>query len=324
MDTTVHITDDGRLKTKLHTKPTDRQNYLHRNSAHPNPLLKSIPFGQALRVKRICSDEEEYKTSIKQLKESFLKRGYRNEEINQQLDRANNVERDSLFESKTKTPNNRVMLITKYNRTNPDLKKILDKHWHLLQLDDKLGEVFKEPPMIAYRKNRTISNLLSKKQIEKNGFSRACHPEKKLKCCKLITETNNFSSNITKKTYKIHHTSDCKSKNVIYLLECKLCPVQYVGKAETELHFRLSNYRSEVKKPDPTPSAKHFQLPGHVFEEHARFTIIERIENPPSNKTAKTQLIEQREDRWMSELKTLMPNGINASLNHPQTRTGVL
>ena len=73
------------------------------------------------------------------------------------------------------------MLITKYNRTNPDLKKIFEKHWHLLQLDEKLGEVFKETLMIAYRKNQTISNLLNKKRAEKSGFSKACSAEKKLK-----------------------------------------------------------------------------------------------------------------------------------------------
>ena len=269
-------------------------------------------------------EEEEYETSIKQLKDSFLLRGYKECEIDQQLEKANNVKRESLFEEKTKNSNSRVMLITKYNRTNPDLKKIIAKHWPLLQLDAKLGEVFKELPMIAYRKNQTISNLLNKKRTEKSGFSKACNAEKKFKCCKQINETDNFTSNITKKTYKIHHTSDCKSKNVIYLLECKLCLMQYVGKAETEFHFRLSNYRSEVKRADPSPSAKHFQLPGHVFEEHARFTIIEQLQNPPTDKPSKTKLIEQREDRWMSELKTLMPNGINVSLNHPQTRTGVL
>jgi len=138
LDTAVYITEDGTLKTKLHTKPTDRQNYLHHKSAHPNPLLKSIPFGQALRVKRICSEEDEYKSSIKQLKDSFLQRGYKGGEIDQQLERANNVKRESLFENKTKNPSSRVMLITKYNRTNPDLKKIFEKHWHLLQLDEKL------------------------------------------------------------------------------------------------------------------------------------------------------------------------------------------
>ena len=61
LDTTVYITEEGTLKTKLYTKPTDRQNYLHRKSAHPESLIKSIPFGQALCVKRICSEEENMK-----------------------------------------------------------------------------------------------------------------------------------------------------------------------------------------------------------------------------------------------------------------------
>ena len=56
LDTTVKITADNKLITTLHKKPTDKQSFLHHKSYHPSSTKKSIPFSQALRLSRICSD----------------------------------------------------------------------------------------------------------------------------------------------------------------------------------------------------------------------------------------------------------------------------
>ena len=61
LDTLVYIDSKNRLQTTLYKKPTDCQNYLHAKSAHPFSLKKSIPYSQALRIKRICSTFEEDK-----------------------------------------------------------------------------------------------------------------------------------------------------------------------------------------------------------------------------------------------------------------------
>ena len=181
-------------------------------------------------------------------------------------------------------------------------------------------------------RNKTLKNLIGGNKFNPNhqtkttkhtGLSAPCTAERKLKCCKHIVETTTFKSNVTNKSYTIRHKANCKSSNVLYLLECTLCRLQYIGKSETYFYLRLNNYRSEVKKDNPSPSATHFKLPGHNFDEHARFTIIEKIETPESI-TEKTRYIEQREDSWIRTLRTLTPQGINGSLNHPQLLTGIL
>ena len=78
--------------------------------------------------------------------------------------------------------------------------------------------------------------------------------------------------------------------------------MQYVGKSEPPFYLRLNNYRYEVKGKEPSPSAKHFQLPEHDFEKRAKFTLIERIEKP-DNFDNKTRFIEGREDNWILRLK---------------------
>ena len=57
LDTTVKKHQDGSLSTDVYQKPTDNPAYLHKKSAHDHKLKQSIPYSQALRLRRICQDD---------------------------------------------------------------------------------------------------------------------------------------------------------------------------------------------------------------------------------------------------------------------------
>ena len=57
--------EDGRIKTDLHTKETDRNMYLLPSSCHPKQTTKAIPFSLALRIVRVCSSPEERMSFVK-------------------------------------------------------------------------------------------------------------------------------------------------------------------------------------------------------------------------------------------------------------------
>ena len=60
LDTTVYKNkEQNKLLTTVYCKPTDRRNFLHYTSAHPRSLIKSIPYSQALRLKKICAETSE-------------------------------------------------------------------------------------------------------------------------------------------------------------------------------------------------------------------------------------------------------------------------
>ena len=59
LDTTV-IKSNNVLTTTLYVKPTDRNNYLPFDSAHPLHCKRGLPYGQFLRIRRICSSEAEF------------------------------------------------------------------------------------------------------------------------------------------------------------------------------------------------------------------------------------------------------------------------
>ena len=95
LDTTVFIDQNDKLQTKLYRKPTDRQNYLHQSSDHQPSLKPSNAYGQALRLKRICSVEEDLIRNCDHLKAYMVKRGYKPDEIDSQIQRVLDIPRST-------------------------------------------------------------------------------------------------------------------------------------------------------------------------------------------------------------------------------------
>ena len=105
-------------------------------------------------------------------------------------------------------------------------------------------------------------------------------------------------------------------------MQCTLCEKsQYVGKSEYSLNLRMNTHRN-VWRTDSPPCDKHFQMPGHNFDVHAKFTIIEEVYNKSLSKLKIHSLLEHREDFWILKLQTLSLQGLNISLNYPQDTTG--
>ena len=64
----------------------------------------------------------------------------------------------------------------------------------------------------------------------------------------------------------------------MYLIEFCLCEKsQYVGKSEYSLNLRINKHRNDVWRTDGPPCDQHFLMPGHNFNTHAKFTIIEGV-----------------------------------------------
>ena len=62
-------------------------------------------------------------------------------------------------------------------------------------------------------------------------------------------------------------------------------------------------------------------MPGHNFNIHAKFTIIEEVyKSLPKLKIR--SVLDHREDFWILQLQTLSPQGLNISLNIFKTLLG--
>ena len=128
---------------------------------------------------------------------------------------------------------------------------------------------------------------------------------RRCKCCYEIMTTSSFRSHNTGRRYNIRSNITCKSRNLVYLISCKRCGLQYVGETENLLHIRMNGHRSDIRtKRLEKPVAAHFSQPDHSAVD-LEVRGIEKIHRD------NMQWRKQRESYWIFELKTLIPCGLN-------------
>ena len=66
----------NQLVTDLYAKPTDTREYLNASSCHVSNWKKSIPFSQALRFSRVCSENAFFDKRCNKLEVWLKERGY--------------------------------------------------------------------------------------------------------------------------------------------------------------------------------------------------------------------------------------------------------
>ena len=98
------IMKDGKIITDLHVKPTDTQQYLDSSSCHPYHCKKSIPYSQALRLNRICSNNAFFDQRCNELEHWLHERGYSERVVRQEILKARKIPRNELLEKERNHP----------------------------------------------------------------------------------------------------------------------------------------------------------------------------------------------------------------------------
>ena len=104
--------------------------------------------------------------------------------------------------------------------------------------------------------------------------------------------------------YPLHQTLNCKSKNVIYAIQCNICKKLYIGQTSKQLNLRTNNHRTATKTKTNWPIYRHFSSNNHDFIRDHRIIIIEA--------TTRENLL-NREKLWITRLNTTLPHGWNST-----------
>ena len=180
--------------------------------------------------------------------------------------------------------------------------------------------------MICYRRNRNLGDKLVRAKIQPEvnptisespihilraplfrSSSTPCSTPG-CKCCQVMSRKEQISSSKTFRSYRLPDRTNCNSMNVIYLIECKLCPKgnQYVCQTSRPLKQRLSSSHraaSVLQTKKDTPLYKHFRRKNHLFPRDASISILEVTTQP--------QLL-NRETHWINTLVVRIPDGLNS------------
>ena len=98
------------LTTSIHYKETDSHSYLTYTLSHPVRCKNSVPYSQFLRLKRLCSDENDYKTKSKEMASFFLQRDYPLAVVDRALQHVDTIPRDTALRPPNDGQSNREVM----------------------------------------------------------------------------------------------------------------------------------------------------------------------------------------------------------------------
>ena len=82
---------NGRIESRDYFKPIDGHVYLLPQSSHHQSLYRNIPFGVALRLRRICSHDDWFEEQLNEYHQFFKRRKYKDSVIKKGFDQASNT-----------------------------------------------------------------------------------------------------------------------------------------------------------------------------------------------------------------------------------------
>ena len=94
-------------------------------------------------------------------------RGYEEKEIQEQILRASQQNRNALLQYKERIPLQKIPCVVTYNPRLAHIKEAINKHWDILKIDPKLKTVFSEMPFMAFKRNRNLRDIIGQKDNSK-------------------------------------------------------------------------------------------------------------------------------------------------------------
>ena len=292
---------NGKLQTTVYSKPTDAHLYLHSKSCHPKKLL--------LRLKRICSTDEEFHKNSIEYSDYLVNRGHSKSSINRAFEKVSNLTRTEARIPKRKANGNiPIIFTTKFDPSGPSIKNIVSDNLHIL--DDDL----RDQVLVAFKRENNLKELLLRADPYQNKsdlLDRTPHGYKACNktcdsCKNFVVETTTIKSNATGRIFHIRRDCNCESKNVIYVASCLTCGKQGVG-STTKWKPCLRNYKSHIRNRRPTCCiVKHF-MDQCVDESlsNLKFTIVDVLNNVDLlNETEIDDILLQKEKFWIGTLVT--------------------
>ena len=129
-------------------------------------VFKSLCLkGKALRLLRTNSSKTAFEEKIKLFQSHLIDRGYPEGLVQRTLSEVNFENRKQALLPKPKANRRILPFVTQYHPAVPNVKQILMKHWHLIEEQPLLREIFKEPPLISYKKGRSLKDILVRSKL---------------------------------------------------------------------------------------------------------------------------------------------------------------
>uniref|UniRef100_A0A8C5W8X4 Reverse transcriptase domain-containing protein n=1 Tax=Leptobrachium leishanense TaxID=445787 RepID=A0A8C5W8X4_9ANUR len=307
------------VSTTLYRKETATNNLLNWSSFHPKSLRLGIPYGQYLRLKRICSSEIEYEKQAKTLRKNFKEKGYPNRVLKQAYQKAKYHSRETLLQDLSKTNSNQIRCIGNYDTGNNLVKDIMDRYWPLLTLDPHLKELIGPHATITNRRCRNLKDMLVHSHYEKttslttrwlcNNLKGTYSCGRCKSCPNILKDSKVIQDTRHEKSFVIQSFFNCNTSGLVYMITCG-CGKKYIGKTFRPFKYRIREHIRSVGGHIDTPVARHVRQCQRGNINNLRFCGVELVKHHPRGGNYDLHL-RRRECFWTYTLHTLAPEGLN-------------
>ena len=158
---------DNRIFTSKYYKDTDSHFYFSFSSSHPSSCKSFTPYSQFLRLRKICSENDDFDMEATKMETFFAARGYPNDLIRRGRQRASTRSRAEILESNAgnNTANDRVPLVNTFHPMNLDACKIISRNFRILHDDITTNTILRNPPLKAFRRAMNLKDLLVRSSL---------------------------------------------------------------------------------------------------------------------------------------------------------------
>ena len=264
----------GTIQTSVYYKPTDSHSYLLYSSSHPKRCKDSIPYSQFLRLRRLCSDDADFREQCSILAEFFEHRGYSHDIVRKASNQVRDISRDHCLQSSRKSSTTeRPTMVLSYHPNARLYTDIVKRNFiSILHGDANTRRVFPDVPMTAYRRDRSLKDRLVHSRIfaPSTGCMQKCGRRRCGTCNHLHREAEITFPKGKRSVIR----ASCVDRNLIYALICKECSKSYIGQTGKRLGDRFMQHLRDIRDDNDKPVARHFNSPGHHGTEDVEVAVI--------------------------------------------------
>ena len=128
--------------------------------------MKKGPYGQYLRIRRICTLDSDFKLNADKLASYYLNRGYPLKQLKNHHKRvAKLTQKELLIDEPKQDIDTPPVMVTRFNPMNRHIKKFIHSNWNNIQHCEELKRIFTQKPLIGFRRLPNLKDILSSNKI---------------------------------------------------------------------------------------------------------------------------------------------------------------
>ena len=208
----VRFNKDCILDVRTHFKPTETFQNTNFYSCHPPGVIKGFIKAEALRLLRTNSSEITFEENMRNFSTRLKNRDYPATSAEKHLSEVIFADRKKALSKRNKNSSKKILpFVTQYHPALLNQEHTHEEMADLIQNQPHLRNIFKEPPLISYRKGKSLKDILVRAKDQPiYELQESCRPFntfKLFKTCNLQPATCNLqpaTCDLQPATCKLH------------------------------------------------------------------------------------------------------------------------